>query len=183
MLTLARAIGGIIRGLDPDRPLITGNSIPRPHAWHNTREKSWTADTPDQFREVLLRDNPAPFDTLCVHVYDHGKNTWPGGASSLDDLFQHMARIARTAGKPLIVGEFGVPADIPRDQAEAQLDAMLRAIDSSGVALAALWVYDFHGQDGTWNVTFQNDRSWMLDRLAHAHQRLRPPVAAPAPAR
>jgi hypothetical protein len=183
MIAFAQSIGRVIRGLDPDRPLITGNALPRASAWHNTNKNSWAADTPDQFREVLLRDNPDPFNTLCVHVYDDGKGPWPGGATSLDDLFQYMARIATAARKPLIVGEFGVPADLHRDQAEAQLDAMLRAIDSSGVALAALWVYDFQGQDGTWNVTFENDRAWVLDRVARAHRSLRPPVAAPGPAR
>ena len=48
----------------------TGNSIPRPSAWHQMHEGTWTKDSPEQFAEMLARDNPDPVDTISVHVYE-----------------------------------------------------------------------------------------------------------------
>ncbi len=39
--------------------------------------------------------------------------------------------------------------------------------------LAALWVYDFSGQDADWNVTATNGRAYQLEAVAEANARLR----------
>jgi hypothetical protein len=39
-----------VRQLDPQRMIISGNSIPRTSAYHNALERSWKEDTPEQFR-------------------------------------------------------------------------------------------------------------------------------------
>ncbi len=148
-----------VRKHDPQRIIISGNSIPRPSAWHQMHERSWTRDTPAQFREMLLGDNPDPMDTLCIHAYE---------PDDLARLAESMVA-ARESHKPLFVGEFGVQGrDTPENR--ARFRQVLDAMEASNVPLAALWVYDFGGQDKTWNVTWDNERAWQLELVAQRHR-------------
>jgi hypothetical protein len=36
----------------------------------------------------------------------------------------------------------------------------------------ALWVYDYAGQNGQWNVTASNERSYQLKAVAEANRRV-----------
>ena len=47
-----------VRKYERHRVIFTGNSIPRGSAWHNWKEKSWAADTPEQFALMLREDSP-----------------------------------------------------------------------------------------------------------------------------
>jgi hypothetical protein len=46
-------------------------------------------------------------------------------------------------------------------------------MEKAEVPLAALWVYDFPGQNDTWNVTATNDRTYQLQAIAEANARIR----------
>lgn len=148
---------------DPRRIILSGNATPRPSAWHQIHEKSWERDTSEQFAEVLADDNPSPVNTLCVRGYDL--------ANHIERLAQAMA-VAQKVKKPLVVGEFGVPRDSPGD-AKQQFATILAAIETNRVPLAALWVFDFSSQAKDWNVTATNDRSWQLDAIEQANERMR----------
>ena len=161
-----------VRGLDPSRALITGNAVPRACAWHNSAERSWQADTPEQFAEILRRDNPDPFDTICVHVYPEAKGVYPGGARSPAALVAALAAESRKAEKPLFVGEFGVSEKEPAAAVRGQFEELLGAIETEGVPLAAVWVFDLPAQGDTCNITFENDRAWMLGAIAAANRRM-----------
>jgi len=150
-----------VRKHDRNRAIISGNSIPRPSAWHQQKELSWTKDTPEQFTAMLLGDNPDPLDTLCIHAY---------APEDLERL-PSAASAAIRAAKPLFVGEFGVEGP-ETDQAREKLIALLRAIAGNRIPLAALWVYDFGGQDKSWNVTWDNERAFQLRMIADANRRL-----------
>jgi len=162
-----------VRSLDPHRILSTGNALPRFCAYHNTFEKSWNADTPEQFVSVLLRDNPPPFDTFCVHVYPNAKGVYPGGAATLRELISRLQQLSSKHAKPLFIGEFGAPATLPEQEERARFGELLTSIERSGVPLAALWVYDLSQQDKDWNVTFSNRRVYMLESIAAANRRMR----------
>ena len=125
---------------------------------------------------MLTGDNPDPVSLLSVHAY--GDST---------RQIHEAAAAAAQARKPLFVGEFGAPG--PAEKSEKEFRALLAAIEAAQVPLAALWVYDFRGQDGTWNVTANNDRASQLQAISAANARLRagltrggqtPPAAAPA---
>ena len=152
-----------VRRHDPDRILVSGNGTPRPSAWHQAKEKSWTRDTPEQFAQMLAGDNPSPMNTLCVRGYDL--------ALDIGRLDQAMT-VSRTAKKPLFVGEFGVPG-APTAESKEKFTAILTALETNRVPLCALWVFDFAGQAKDWNVTASNDRSWQLDALQKANDRMR----------
>jgi hypothetical protein len=153
-----------VRRYDPNRIISTGDSLPRPWAWHNWKEKSWTRDTPEQFATMLTGDNPDPVNVISVHAY---------GDSDYDDLskaIRDAAAVAERVRKPLFVGEFGAPG--PAAKSEKEFRALLAAIEAARVPLAALWVYDHKDQDGTWNVTATNERAYQLRAISEANARL-----------
>jgi len=171
-----KAFAAEVRTHDPRRIISTGNSLPRPSAWHQWKEKSWTQDTPEQFAERLRLDNPDPVDVVSVHVYGHavaGKRF--GRELRPDELLATTMGVARQAGKPLFVGEFGAWAGEGRGgkPEREQFAELLGSIERAGVPLAALWVYDFGGQGESWNVTATNARAYQLQAIAEANRRLR----------
>ena len=167
------AFSGTVRKFDGKRVIISGNSIPRGSAWHNTREKTWTTDSAEQFNEILLRDNPDPLDTICIHLYPD-KGGYPAGTTSLQAVVALTQKLAVQAGKPLFIGEFGVTQEeCTREQQQAVFAEMLGAIERERVPLAAFWVFDLYLQHNDWNVTFSNERAWMLDAIMQINSRLR----------
>lgn len=148
MRSALQEFGRVVRRLDPDRPILSGNAFPRVSAWRQWKEKSWATDSPEQFDEMLLGDNPDPLSMVSGRLYDAA------------DLRRLPAAVAagRRAGKPLFIGEFGV-AGAPTTDGLLRFREELAAIENSHVALAALWVFDFDGQANDWNVTASNFRS------------------------
>ena len=163
-----------VRKFDRTRIIISGNSIPRASAWHNMMQKTWTADTAAQFSEILLRDNPDPLDTICIHLYPEKKGGYPGGAPDIGKVMALAHAFAQQARKPLFIGEFGVARQAgPHTRQQAVFAEILEAIAKERVPLAAFWVFDLPMQDKDWNVTFDNDRAWMLDAITQANARLK----------
>jgi hypothetical protein len=152
-----------VRKQDPQRIIISGNATPRPSAWHQAQEKNWKKDTREQFAEMLAADNPTPMNTLCVRGYDF--------TNDLGRLAQAMT-VAQSVMKPLFVGEFGVPGATTAESKE-KFTAILAAIETNRVPLAALWVFDFASQAKDWNVTWTNERNWQLDAIQQANERMK----------
>ena len=160
------------RRIDPERVIVNGNSIPRQSAWHNVREKSWKNDSTEEFSEILKRDNPPPLDALCVHIYPEANGKYAAGATSLDGVIGATQKQAKHLGKPLFIGEFGVSKTSDAAAQQAVFEEFLNAIGKHEVPLAAFWVFDLSSQDADWNVTFANDRAWMIRRVARANREL-----------
>lgn len=156
-----RAFAEEVRRYDPDRLILSGHAFPRPSAWHQIAEHSWTRDTPAQFAEVLAADHPDPVNSLTVRSYDPKED---GGR-----LEQAIA-VSRSVKKPLFVGEFGVPGRAT-EAAREQFRNMLGQFEKFEVPLAALWVFDFDAQADDWNVTVSNERRWQLDEIQQANAR------------
>ena len=150
-----------VRRHDPHRVIITGNSMERPSAWHQRRERSWKKDSTEQFAEMLAADNPDPVNVLSVHVYGEAVDQLPVAV-----------RAAVAMKKPLFVGEFGVEGR-RTPETERQFGDLLALIEREKVPLAAFWVFDFAHQGDDWNVTATNGRSFQLEAVAAANARLR----------
>lgn len=154
------AFGKEVRKHDPHRLISTGDSMLRPSAWHQARELTWTPDTPAQYAEMLALMNPAPINAISLHAYE-------------DHDIQRLAasiEVSRALKKPLFIGEFGAPGE-SAEQAE-KFRRLLQTIVDLRVPLAAVWVFDHADQQGTWNITADNTRSWQLDAVAAANQKL-----------
>jgi Cellulase (glycosyl hydrolase family 5) len=158
-----------VRKFDPSRILSTGNTLPRDSAYHQAKELSWKKDTRAEFQEILLKQNPNPY-VVSVHVY---RNDGLGQTKSIAELMSLMKNTAAQSGKPLLVGEFGALKTLGSDKEKALFLEILSAIETSKVPLSALWVFDFSLQNKDWNVTFENERSYMLKHIAEAHQRIK----------
>jgi hypothetical protein len=152
-----------VRKHDPHRIIVSGNAFPRVSAWHQAQEKNWKPDTREQFAEVLAVDNPSPMNTLSARGYDL--------IADIGRLDQAMT-VARAVKKPLFVGEFGVPGATTAESKE-KFTTILAAIETHRVPLSALWVFDFDGQAKDWNVNATNDRSWQLDAVQQANERMK----------
>jgi endo-1,4-beta-mannosidase len=174
LVTILSEFGKAVRAIDPTRAIISGNSHSRASSWNNSANKSWTSDTQEQAKSIILRDNPAPLDTLCVHVYgdsDDPRKELGAWVSGRLHYFQWLKGIAREAGRPVFVGEFGLAR--PKDGRNERLvfEALLAEMGQAGIDLAAFWVYDLSGQEKTWNVTFDNERAYMISLTAEANRR------------
>jgi len=162
-----------VRTQDAARPVFSGNSHPRAYAWHNTNERSWKPDTATQTREILLRDNPEPLNTIDIHFYgidriDKELGVWP--TNRLDYLLW-LREVADETRRPIFIGEFGL-ADKPGGAtARPVFEAQLAEIERAGVDLAAFWVYDRKGGGGGWSVSFDNDRAYMIALTAEINRR------------
>jgi hypothetical protein len=173
LLIAYREFGAIVRRLDPDRLVLSGNALPRVSAWHNTHETNWIADTVEQFGEILRRDNGDPFNAISVHVYPDDQ--LPAGAKSIPELLKILDAEAASIHKPLFIGEFGVSRRRAGsfDEQKKQFAELLAAIEQSEVPLSAFWVFDLPEQNGDWNITADNDEAILLKMVSEANRKIR----------
>jgi len=59
------------------------------------------------------------------------------------------------------------------EKSRQQFAGILSAIETNQVPLSALWVYDFTAQAKDWDVNPTNRRSWQLDAVQQANERMR----------
>ncbi len=95
-----------IKAIDPNHPISSGDSRPRPHAYNLSQCPAWQSgcvefppdDTYDQQVQWLKMANPPSINLISVHLYPNAKNPW-----TIADYQSMVAAINRT----LYVGEFG----------------------------------------------------------------------------
>lgn len=175
--TALRVFGETVRAIDPDRPITSGHSLPRPSAHHQRVEGSWTRDSRAEFRDNLIYMTPAPLDLVSVHVYPHAREKRFGQERvPYAEIFQEAIRGAREANKGLFVGEFGPPHDNEApwtpDTAREEGERLVEALLESPVQLAAFWVFDFAWQEASMSVTPTNHRKGYLKILDAANKKL-----------
>ena len=177
IVTACREFALAVRRHDAHRAITTGNSLPRPAAHHMHTERSWTPDTREQFQQRLILTSPDPVNLVSTHVYPFDPEARFGGGTTYQELLSLAVAACRGAGKALFVGEFGAADDGkhagpqgPRHENEVLLDALV----TSGVPLAAIWVYDLEHQKDTFSITPGNDRAYLLDLIGEANKRMQP---------
>jgi Cellulase (glycosyl hydrolase family 5) len=134
-----------VREIDGHRMLLTGNSVPRFSAYHMQTEKRNGADSAEQFATMLLRQNPGPFNPICIHTAP--MSPMPHFAKrpvSYNELIQTCAGAARSASKSLYIEEFiTCPAktECSISTRREYVSEVLAAIQANNVPLASVWVY------------------------------------------
>ena len=172
-----QAFADTVRAIDPHRPVLSGDVMPRPSAYHNFHEGSWKNDSLEQWEEMFLLDNAA-MDGLSAHYYYF----------SLDDEWREigyieygpaeqmsfMMEISKRAKKPLFVGEYGPqPKNKTLEEERRQFEFLLDLMVKNEVPLSALWNFDFEHVDQTlFNITEDNHRAYMLDALQQVNREL-----------
>jgi len=175
MAIAIREFAAAVRAIDKHRPIISGHSHPRSSSWHNTAEKSWKPDNREQWKQILLRDNTTALDTIGIHIYadkDASEvcGNWTTGWS---DYLGSLRALADEKKLPVFIGEFGLAdgGKHTREQVRNRFEEILTAMNGARVDLAAVWVFDLPGQDKSWNITFENERAYMLDLVVAANKR------------
>jgi hypothetical protein len=172
-----REFGKAVREIDKTRPIFTGDAMQRPCAWHNWKEGTWTADTPEQWAETHLSDNPLDTHTAHFYYYDRDDSRQDMGVAGYDVPAQmaFLMELSRRAGKPLFLGEFGQKATGPQPEeaGRRQIQAMIDLIVEKRVPLSALWNYDCDGPGQEHcNITPDNRRAWTLAAIGEANRRM-----------
>ncbi len=174
--TAIAEFGREVRKYDPDRIILTGNSMPRPTAWNQRETLEFKRDTEAQFEEMLIAENPDPANVLTVHYYPGDEQRFDSAPNDLA-MLSKMVEISDRARKPLFIGEFGVSDAVEEgglldpEAAEQRFMQIVEAIGEAQVPLSALWVYDFYGQSDN-NVTSDNGRSYQLKALTQLNEEL-----------
>ncbi|MCI0492756.1 MAG: cellulase family glycosylhydrolase [Planctomycetes bacterium] len=164
-----------VRKVDTKRPISPGHSLPRPAALHLHNERSWTHDNPEQLAANLIEVNPATADLVSVHIYPMDKDRFGRNDATYAETITVCLAAAAKNGQAIFVGEFGAmdsEQDGGAEKARSECLEMISAVESTGVPLAALWVYDLAAQDNSINVTPTNKRSYLLEELTKANRRL-----------
>jgi len=173
LVTMLSEFARTVREHDSWRPIFSGHSHPRMYAWNNTASKSWKPDTPDQAREIILRDNPGPLNTIGIHLYGDQSVEKELGAwvSNRLHYLKWLKGVATEAGRPLFVGEFGLAERKDDREVRPVFEALLAEMDQAKVDLAAFWVYDLPKKGCPWSVKFDNKRAYMIELTAEANRR------------
>lgn len=179
MVTAFREFGQAVRDHDKTRLVTHGASMPRPAAEHLRASLSWTHDSREEFQKNLADCAPDPIDLVSVHLYPFDKERFGRKDIPYDETLRLAMEACRRMGKPLFVGEFGAIDDQTGSpqQTRVEFEEMVQALVKNRVPLSAVWVFDFAHQDGTCNITPNNNRSYMLDMVSEANRRI---TAAPA---
>ena len=148
-------------------------SEPRDQWGNPDSKKSWKADSKEQTLEILRRDNPAPLDTIAIHLYADQPVRKETAAWAKDHAEYLLAvrQLSREMKRPVFVGEFGLASPGATGDTKAEFERLLADLDQGQVDLAAFWVFDLASQSQDWSVTFENARAYMIKLTAEANRR------------
>lgn len=153
-------IATLIKKIDPNHLVTSGNSDMRPYAWHIRQAMlkhrnapdpfdypmDWTKDTYEQYAEMLDFFNPPPLDIISVHQYPPGQDTasWLARDDRTAAMLSWTRRVADRIGKPLFVGEFAQPAWADGKEVETPwCRDFLAQIEKGMAPIAAVWAWEF----------------------------------------
>jgi hypothetical protein len=164
-----------VREIDGHRMLLTGNNVPRFSAYHMQTERREGADNAAQFATMLLRQNPGPFNPICIHSAP--VSPMPRFAKrpvSYNELIQTCAGAARSASKSLYIEEFVTcPAKTECSTATRQenVSEVLAAIQANNVSLASVWVYGRKMIQDPNSLSFEDDTASVLQMIGDFNQK------------
>ena len=158
-----------VREIDGHRILLTGNSIPRFSAYHMQTERRPGPDSREQFATMLLRQNPGPFNPVCIHTAP--VSALPHFAKrpvSYNELIQICVGAARSASKSLSIEEFITCP--PKTECSVatrgqNVNEVLAAIQANNVSLASVWVYERKLLHDPLSLSFDDDTASVLQMI------------------
>ncbi|MGE4489926.1 MAG: cellulase family glycosylhydrolase, partial [Kiritimatiellales bacterium] len=160
-----------IRNIDPDRIIITGDSIARAHAWHNRHEDRWGQDSRTQWLEQFKADTPACYKMVSFHLYEEADGKYFKGENlPLEKFVQTVVKTCRKEKKPVWCGELGMPGT--DEKSRTMFFRMMKAVEENQVDLSAVWNFIPEGRyQPDWDITPDNKRSYMLDAVKELNRR------------
>jgi hypothetical protein len=163
-----------VREIDDHRILLTGNSIPRLSAYH-MQAGSRGEDSLELLSTMLLRQNPGPFNPICIHA---APMSMPQAIAkrpiSYNDLIKICAGAARSASKSLYIEEFltcSPKAGCSIATRQANVNGVLAAIQANNVPLASVWVYGRKLVHDPNSLSFDDDTASVLQTIGNFNRK------------
>ena len=160
-----------VREIDPDRIIVTGDSIARPSAWHNRNDDAWGQDTREQWAEVYRADTPDCYEVASFHLYAQAEQGYFKNKDlPIEDFVTEVVGISRSDNKIIWCGELGMPG---ADEASSEMfSRMMHAVEQNEIALSAIWNFKPTGSfQADWDVSPTNERAYMLDAVKALNER------------
>jgi len=161
-----------IRAVDPDRMVVTGDSLTREAAWHNHHRDAWGADSLMQWEEMFAMDTPDDFEVVSFHMYGvHDQCVSSGGEKlSLEKFAEVAVENARKRGKPVWCGELGMPG--VDEQSKEMFVRMMKIIEETEIPISAIWNFLPTGTfQPEWDILPQGERGSMLEAVKELNAR------------
>jgi hypothetical protein len=160
-----------VRAIDPDRIIVTGDSIARAHAWHNRNEDRWGLDSRSQWMERFAADTPECFEVASFHLYEEADNAYfKGETPPLEQVVTVAVDECRRVGRPVWCGELGMPGTDAH--AREVFFRMMQAVEENGIELSAIWNFAPSGSYQTdWDILPGGERTYMLEAVRDLNQR------------
>lgn len=174
MMNAFEEFGKTIRDIDKVRPIFTGNDAPRGSAHNLAMYGHWGKDTPEEYAQRVNMYETAPINTITIRGYYPDKpEHCPLGLVTYGDFMKKITEIGKRFGKPVFVGEFLAlsqwlePSNnwVQVSSLEDAFQERLDAIVNTDTQLSAIWVYDRPESEWDSNVTFENSRKYVLERI------------------
>jgi hypothetical protein len=158
-----------VREIDGHRMLLTGNSLTRFFAYHMLTERRSWPDSAEQFANMLSRQNPGPFNPVCIHA---GPSLVPYSIArrpvSYNELIQTCAAAAHSASKSLYIEEFITcppKTECSIATRRENVSKVLAAIQANKVPLASVWVYGRKMIHDPHSLSFDDDTAPVLQMI------------------
>jgi hypothetical protein len=171
LLDLYKDLYKTIRELDPDRIIVTGDSIARAHAWHNHNEDRWALDTREQWLARFMKDTPDCYNVVSFHLYEEADgNYFKDENLSLEEFVKAVVDHCRANEKLVWCGELGMPGKDRK--AEEIFYRMMNAVESNEISLSAIWNFLPAGKyQPDWDIIPGGERTYMLDAVKELNER------------
>lgn len=173
----------LIKRIDTNHPVTSGNSDMRSYAWHIRQARlknrnapdplnypmDWTKDSYEQYVEMLRFFNPPPLDVLSVHLYPPGRDhaSWLPQDDNRSLMLPWARRAADSLKMPLLVGEFAQKIWEAGKELEAHwVTDFLRQVREGAAPIALIWSWEFDEENPTQSpYTVSRERTPNLLRL------------------
>ena len=161
----------IVRKIDPDRIIVTGDSIARPSAWHNRNEDAWGQDTKEQWAEVYRADTPDCYEVASFHLYAEAEMSYFENKDlPIEDFVTEVVGISRSDNKVIWCGELGMPGS--DEAARKMFFRMMHAVEQNEIEISAIWNFKPQGRfQPDWDILPTNERAYMLDAVKELNGR------------
>ena len=160
-----------VREMDPDRIIVTGDSIARTQAWHNRNDDSWGQDSKAQWTEVFRADTPGPYEVASFHLYAEAEKSYFKNENlPLEDFVTEVVGICRSDNKVIWNGELGMPGT--DEAAREMFFRMMHAVEENEIEISAIWNFKPQGTfQADWDISPTNERAYMLDAVKALNER------------
>lgn len=172
VLGVYREVYDAIRAVDPERIIVTGDSLTREAAWHNHHQDAWGKDSQTQWEEMFAKDTPDCFEVVSFHLYaEHDQCfSFDGIKPSIEEVAAIAVANARRRGKPVWCGELGTPG--VDDSSREMFMRMMKVIEQNEIPLSAIWNFQPTGTfQPEWDILPQGERTSMLEAVKEFNKR------------